>query len=138
MTQISELIGTWELLDWRVFADGNFHKFPMGDDVKGLLIYTTAGMMNGFLMRNDFKDEKPRTPARSEICLSYAGTFRIEGDQVIHSVTHSTIPEWIDGPLIRRMQWKGDELLLKTDPELAANGKSYSNELLWRRMPSKF
>ncbi|WP_025899163.1 lipocalin-like domain-containing protein [Sneathiella glossodoripedis] len=138
MTQISDLIGTWELKDWRVYADGEFHKFPMGEDAKGLLIYTREGMMNGFLMRNDYSQNTPRTPARSEICLSYAGTYRLEGENVIHDVSLSTIPEWIGGPLVRSIEWKGDDLLLKTDPQIAANGKGYSNALLWGRVPMKY
>lgn len=136
MTALKDLLGTWELVDWRVFADGEFHKFPMGEDVQGQLIYTDAGMMSGFLMRADFKDEPPRTPAPAVKCLSYGGTFHIEGDEVHHQVSLSTIPEWIGGPLVRTMEWRGEQLLLKTGPEIAKDGKGYSNELLWRRRDS--
>ena len=138
MTAMKDLLGTWELMDWRVFADGVFHKFPMGEDAMGQLIYTDAGIMSGFLMRADYKDEPPRSPAAAIKCLSYAGTFHIDEDEVHHQVTLSTIPEWIGGPLVRTMEWRGEQLLLKTDPEIGKDGKGYSNELLWRRRTSIF
>ncbi len=133
MTTEKDLLGTWELVDWRVFCNGEFYKFPMEEDGMGQLIYTDAGIMSGFLMRADYKDEPARSPAAAVKCLSYAGTFRIEGDEVIHDVTLATIPEWIGNPLIRTIDWRGDQLLLKTEPETGRDGKAYSNELLWRR-----
>ena len=133
MTTEKDLLGTWELVDWRVFCNGEFYKFPMEEDGMGQLIYTDAGIMSGFLMRADYKDEPARSPAAAVKCLSYAGTFRIEGDEVIHDVTLATIPEWIGNPLIRTIDWRGDQLLLKTEAEVGRDGKAYSNELLWRR-----
>ncbi len=133
MTTEKDLLGTWELKDWRVFCDGEFYKFPMEEDAMGQLIYTDAGIMSGFLMRTDYKDEAPRSDTKAAKCLSYAGTFRVEGDEVIHDVTLATIPEWIGNPLIRTIDWRGDQLLLKTEPEVGRDGKAYSNELLWRR-----
>lgn len=133
MTTEKDLLGTWELMDWRVFCNGEFYKFPMEDNAMGQLIYTEAGIMSGFLMRADYKDEPARSDTKASKCLSYAGTFRIEGDEVIHDVTLATIPEWIGNPLIRTIDWRGDQLLLKTEAETGRGGKAYSNELLWRR-----
>lgn len=132
-TSEKDLVGTWELLAWKVFKNGEFYKYPMEEDCVGQLIYTNAGIMNGFLMRKDFENEAPRTPAPAAKCLSYSGTYRIEGDEVIHDVFLATIPEWIGNPLIRTMEWQGDQLLLKTEPEKDKAGNGYSNTLLWRR-----
>ena len=130
---MTDLLGTWELLDWRSFRDGEFYKFPMGEDGKGQLIYTREGVMSGFLMRADFGDELPGSDTKASRCLSYAGTFRIEGDEVIHDVNLATIPEWLGTPLIRTMEWREDQLLLKTTPQQGRDGHKYSNELLWGR-----
>ncbi|MBL4907244.1 MAG: lipocalin-like domain-containing protein [Sneathiella sp.] len=128
------MIGTWELIDWIVIKDGKFHSYPMGEDVQGQLIYTVEGRMSGFLMRADFKDEEPRTPATASICISYAGTFHLEGNQIVHNVLLSTVPEWIGGPLLRTMVWQDGGLLLKTTPSIASDGHAYTNELLWKRL----
>lgn len=133
-TKISELIGTWDLIDWISLKDGNFYKHPMGDDVKGQLIYTFEGRMSGFLMRADFINEPAKTPAQAAICLSYGGTYRIVEDQVIHDVSLSTIPEWLNTPLIRTIEWQNGNLLLKTAPTLAKDGHAYANELLWKKL----
>lgn len=132
--KISDMTGTWNLIDWICKKEGEFHTYPMEEDVVGQLIYTCEGRMSGFLMRNDFKNQKPRTPASSAISLSYAGNYRIEGDEVIHDVLMATIPEWIGTPLVRTIIWKGGDLLLKTEPQPAKDGYHYSNELLWRRL----
>lgn len=132
-TKTTDLLGTWELLDWRSYKNGEFYKFPMGEDGKGQLIYTKEGIMSGFLMRADFGNEKPGSDTQAAKCLSYAGQFRIEGDEVIHDVTLATIPEWLGTPLIRTMEWRDEKLLLKTTPAEGRDGNKYSNELLWGR-----
>jgi len=132
-TNMTDLLGTWELLDWRSFRDGELYKFPMGEDGKGQLIYTKEGVMSGFLMRADFGDEAAGSDTKASKCLSYAGDFRIEGDEVIHDVHLATIPEWLGTPLIRTMEWRGEQLLLKTTPQAGRDGRKYSNELLWGR-----
>ena len=129
-----DLIGSWELINWISTKDGKFNTHPMGEDVVGQLIYTAEGRMSGFLMRSDFKDQNPRTPASSAICLSYGGIYHVVGNEVVHDVIMSTIPEWIGGPLIRTMVWQADNLLLKTEPQKAKDGKFYSNELQWKRL----
>ncbi|GLQ07315.1 lipocalin-like domain-containing protein [Sneathiella chinensis] len=133
-TDREDLVGTWRLLDWKSFKDGEFYKYPMGEGSKGQLVYTSAGRMSGFLMRADFGDEAPGIDTPAAKCLSYAGDFRIEGDEVIHDVDLATIPEWIGSPLVRTIGWDGDRLLLTTGPDMARNGHAYSNALLWERL----
>jgi Lipocalin-like domain len=132
-TQISDILGTWELIDWKSYKDGNFYAFPMGEGSLGQLIYTDAGIMSGFLMEADYHTVPAKSDTQAAKCLSYAGHFHIEGDEVYHNVTLATISEWIGTPLIRTMQWQGENLLLTTKPEKAGNGHQYHNELLWKR-----
>ena len=133
---IKNLIGVWDLADWRCVKDGNYYSHPMGENAKGRLTYTKEGMMSGFLMRDDFKLEDPRSPAPAAKSLAYSGRFYIKGDEVYHEVDIATIPEWMGTDLIRTIIWKGDQLLLKTTPEQGRDGGHYSNELLWaKRQP---
>ncbi|MEP3245425.1 MAG: lipocalin-like domain-containing protein [Sneathiella sp.] len=127
------LLGTWRLKDWHSLKNGDFYAYPMGEDVQGQLIYTAAGRMSGFLMRADFGEEAPRSDTKAAKSLSYGGNWRIEGEDVVHEVDLSTIPEWIGTELVRTMVWQGDELLLKTAPQEAPDGNRYENRLLWER-----
>ncbi len=131
--KIEKLIGVWDLADWRCVKDGEYYSHPMGEDAKGRLTYTKEGMMAGFLMRNDFESEPPRSPAPAAKSLAYSGRFYVKGEEVYHEVDIATIPEWMGTDLIRTMIWKGDQLLLKTTPEKGRDGALYSNELLWSR-----
>lgn len=133
-TTISNLIGTWKLLNWHSLKNGAFFAYPMGKDVCGQLIYTKEGRMSGFLMRADFDSEPAGSDTKAKKCLSYAGTYSIDGTDVSHQVLLSTIPEWIGEPLVRTMVWQGEQLLLKTDPNRGHDGNDYQNELLWERL----
>ncbi|MBL4740038.1 MAG: lipocalin-like domain-containing protein [Sneathiella sp.] len=133
-TKISDLIGTWNLINWQSLRNGEFFSYPMGEDVCGQLIYTGEGRMSGFLMRADFGSEAPGSDTQAKKCLSYGGTYSIIGDDVSHQVLFSTIPEWIGSPLVRTLVWQGKRLLLKTEPNRSHDGNDYQNELLWERL----
>lgn len=130
-----DLVGAWELMRWTSLKNGTPDGYPMGEDAKGQIIYSSDGRMSGFLMRKDFKSEATGTPARHDTSLAYGGTYHIDGDQVIHDVLYATIPHWIGGPLIRTLDpQENGELLLKTAPEFSKSGSAYEHHLLWRRV----
>ncbi|MCR9212208.1 MAG: lipocalin-like domain-containing protein [Proteobacteria bacterium] len=129
-----DLIGSWWLVKWQSLKNSQPDGYPMGEDAQGQIIYSADGRMSGFLMRNDFGDQPRDTAASPDICLAYGGTYRIEGDQVIHDVMVSTVPYWINGPLIRTIVPEGDDILLKTKPETTSSGNTYEHHLLWRRV----
>ncbi|PHQ69105.1 MAG: hypothetical protein COB93_08925 [Sneathiella sp.] len=129
-----DLIGSWWLVKWQSLKNNTPDGYPMGEDAKGQIIYAADGRMSGFLMRADFADQPRETAASPDICLAYGGTYRIDGDQVIHDVMVSTVPYWIGNPLIRTIVRQGEDILLKTKPEATKSGNIYEHHLFWRRV----
>ena len=51
---------------------------------------------------------------------AYAGTYTVEGDQVVHHVIASWRPEWIDTDKVRYFGPEGKKLTLKTARQTSA------------------
>ena len=65
--------------------------------------------------------------------VAYAGTFRIEGDRVIHHVEVSSLQNWVGTDLVRRMKLDGNRLILWPPPgKLGGEERRY--ELTWERL----
>jgi hypothetical protein len=134
MTELSDVIGTWTLVNWASLKNGEPAGYPMGEDAHGQIIYSTEGRMAASLMRQDFKEHPSTTNPTADTCLCYGGTFRLEGDQVVHDVIYATLPHWIGKPLKRTVVWQDGDLLLNTAPETSKSGNTYQHELRWRKL----
>jgi hypothetical protein len=66
--------------------------------------------------------------------VAYAGTFEVEGDDVIHRVEMSLFPDWVGTVQRRRVEMSTDgmDLVLRPVPATAAGG-AMRHELHWRR-----
>ena len=146
---LNDLIGTWFLQEWDCTLDGQFHNHPFGRDAQGVISYSPSGRMSAILM-------KPNRPSLSVASLiqasdeekmmvvdgyvSYAGEWRVAGDQVFHAVDHSLLPNWIGTELIRSISWTAEygapddpkELILSTAPQKTRSGKLVVNRLRWK------
>ncbi|REK12386.1 MAG: hypothetical protein DWQ40_11460 [Actinobacteria bacterium] len=146
MTAESKLVGTWRLVEWTATIDGN-EVTPFGGPTTGLLTYTEEGRMWGTLMRVDrpvvdgdtlaAAPEEERAAAAAGY-LNYAGTWHIEGDEVIHEVEVSLLPNWIGTSQRRKMQWVendmgGSDLILSAS-STTRHGAVASNRLRWRHL----
>lgn len=143
---INKLTGTWELAEWDCMIDGLYHSHPYGRDAQGMLQYTADGRMTAILMRR----ERPLFNASSMVrgtdveklaavdgYVSYAGSYRVVGDEVVHSVKYSLFPNWIHTDLVRTVGWTEDtppQLILTTKPQITSSGKSVVNRLRWERI----
>ena len=134
MVTRADLIGSWELISWQGFKNGERIGYPMGEDAQGQVIYSPDGRLSGFLMRNDFRDAPHGANPDPNTSLAYGGTFRLEGDEVYHDVMYSTIAHWLGHPLIRTVVPQGDDMILKTRPETTSSGNVYEHHLFWRRV----
>jgi hypothetical protein len=67
--------------------------------------------------------------------IAYSGTFRIEGGDVVHSVTMSLFPNWIGTAQRRHVALAngGRLLTLSADPFLL-RGRLSSQALVWERV----
>lgn len=149
---LNDLIGSWLLQEWDCTLDGRFHNHPFGRDAQGVISYSPSGRMSAILM-------KPNRPCLSVASLaqvsdeeieekmmvvdgyvSYAGEWRVEGDQVIHTVDHSLLPNWIGAELVRTIGWMAaycapnapKQLTLSTAPQKTRSGKLVVNRLRWK------
>ena len=137
------LLGTWHLERWVItYADGRKPSYPFGEDVQGLLVYTHDGTMSGIIARQGrarMSSESAKTAPQPEQLaafqsyFSYAGTYEIEGDDVIHHVTQALFPNLVGTDQRRRMRFEGDGLELTAEdtvPERAARLVNTAAELV--------
>lgn len=64
--------------------------------------------------------------------IAYAGTYDVDGDDVVHHVTVSLFPNWVGTAQRRTAQLIGDVLVLRTAP-LEVLGRVTVSELRWAR-----
>jgi hypothetical protein len=144
---VSELVGTWHLRECTVeFSDGRPLRKPYGDSPRGLLIYTADGTMSAVLAheqraRLDVSGlESAARAAQSEKVaafdsyMSYAGRYRVEGDRVVHSVTHALAENAVGSELERRVSWDGAQLVLTYDRTGRAGAVAHFT-LRWSKEP---
>jgi hypothetical protein len=136
------LKGTWQLVAWRrIAADGTI-SYPLGADARGQLIYTSNGMMAvqiAAAIRPTIPTEDPlggdpdaRASAYSTY-LAYFGTYKVDGEQVIHHLDSSLFPNWSGQDQARALGPEGDDLVLRTPPMQLSDGTTVVNELAWSR-----
>ena len=125
--------------------DGQYHSHPFGKDAQGVISYSPGGRMSAILMRPGralFEKASLLQATAEELRLatagyvSYAGRWRVEGEQVVHSVDFSLLPNWIGVDLVRTISWTDGEpaqLILSTDPVETSSGKKVVNRLRWGR-----
>jgi len=145
-----DLVGTWQLVDWTFQVDGDKTYRPFNGDAEGLLTYTADGRMWATLMKRNRKNTKTQTLSAASVAerariaagfQSYAGSYRIEGNTVIHEVDVSLLPNWVGGEQLRYIDWiPSDEghahLQLSTPHEPTDGGRTAVNTLRWRRIGS--
>jgi hypothetical protein len=138
-----DLVGTWRLRTWTSEgADGI--QDPMGERPEGVLVYTADGTMiavmgragrppiDGTDMQGGPVDQ--RLEAWSTFIAS-SGSFRVDGDDVVHDVTMSLYPNWV-GTSQRRhvtLSENGDRLVLSADP-FVVRGRLGTQVLSWVRV----
>lgn len=145
--KIEDIVGVWDLVSLKSYGkDGSIH-YPLGKDAKGYLIYTNFGYMSGALWRTDRPrvgvplDEMKKLPFPRNVMpilrymmgaksyVSYAGTFEIRGDCVIHHVKSGSYVDWIDTDNIRRYVYEPPRLTLFAEDHPGAY-----QELIWTRV----
>lgn len=157
MSEALELIGSWQLVSYRIcFEDGSI-EFPLGADADGLLVYTSAGFMTGGLMRRGrpkFAASRSSVAERQngtadEIVVAFNSYFsyfcRFETDAGARKVTHHVLgcqfPDW-EGRSLERF-WElnrfDDRVQLSlTSAPLLIHGRMAKNELKFERHPDVF
>jgi Lipocalin-like domain len=122
------LVGTWKVTSFTLLElPTNKTSRPYGDNPTGYLQYSSDGHMVTFQQSGDPKrptnfpyTDEDRVNAHRSILGAYAGTYTVEGDQVVHHVIASWRPEWIGTDKTRYFTIEGNELTIKTAPQTSA------------------
>jgi hypothetical protein len=71
--------------------------------------------------------------------LTYAGSYSMDGDDVLHHIELSLMPNWVGTTERRLIEWvpsgHGFDLILSTPPTKTDGGRLAVNRLRWGRTP---
>ena len=141
-----DLVGTWRLVDWTVTV-GERSRRPWRGKAIGLLTYTEDGRMWAALMATDRPDVPTKTlsaappkirAAAASGFVTYAGSYSVDGDDVVHHVEVSLLPNWVGTDERRHIGWvetdNGTDLELTTPPTDTDGGRVAIQRLQWTRL----
>jgi hypothetical protein len=113
MDMNSALLGTWHLTDWSISDDGDGGgRQPFGPDPTGVLTYSADGRMSAIVAKRDrpnLPGTKPRDGTDAELAAAllsffcYGGSWRIEGETVVHEVDLALNPNLVGTDQRRRI-----------------------------------
>jgi hypothetical protein len=138
------LHGAWGLVRWEIaYSDGRAPSYPYGKDAEGLLLYTPDGHMSAGVSRSaraPLSSASTRHAPMDEKCAAfdsyfhYQGRYRIEGDCVVHDVSHALNPNFPGTQQVRKAELHGGELELSATDELPGSTVTRHHRLRWRRL----
>jgi lipocalin-like protein len=138
-------VGTWKLVSaLSTDSSGQHLEPPYGSNPLGFLTYTEDGRVTALI---SYGGRKPlsigaKPPALLEeqaeafkSFFAYGGRYRLNADQVIHSIEIASIQNYVNRELVRSVKFQGDQIRLIT-PATMVNGKMQTIELVWERIKS--
>lgn len=143
MIEASDLVGTWRLESWTIgYSDRDELTTPFGEDPEGLLLYTDDGWMSASVSRAGRElfpaDASPRELDDGQKARAfgsyfhYAGRYRVDGGDVIHSVGQSLNPNFVGSEQLRHAELDGHTLVLSGKDQAGAVTRYHS--LVWHRV----
>ena len=140
---LKKLTGVWHLVSSQFRTSSGRVIYPLGEDAKGLAVFTECGYLSGQLMRQNRPvfsagDQASGTPEEVWTALqgyvAYYGPFEIDVVQQTLStqVEASMYPNWIGGEQVRFYELREDQLILKTPP-IALRDEEFTGVLTWER-----
>jgi len=137
-----DFVGSWELLGWEIRYPNGKTTFPFGKDAIGQILYSADGHMSATVRRKDragFSKPNPRDLTAEDKAgafegyFHYAGTWRVDGDTVVHNVTMSLNPNMTGTDQVRHAEFQvNGDLILSADELISTNEKRH-HALTWRR-----
>jgi hypothetical protein len=135
----AQLVGSWKLISVSSKKRDGSTDSPYGTTPTGVLTYSDDGRMSALI---SFDGRKPLpfgggTPEdlaeAFRTFLGYAGSYRLDGDKVIHRVEVSSIQSLVDKDLIRTLKFEADQITLTTPPT-SIKGEMQIVDLIWQRI----
>jgi hypothetical protein len=138
------VVGTWDLLHWRRTGSDGQLVFPLGEDARGLLVYTRNGHVIVQMAASGRAPIEGTDPLGGSVeeraaaysgFLGYFGTYEVQGGDIVHHVDSCSYPNWSQTVAIRPFELHGEQLILRTPPT-ASHGTTWVNEMAWQRTPA--
>jgi lipocalin-like protein len=115
------IVGTWRIESFvrEVTATGQRYS-EFGDKPGGFISYLPDGRMHAMLVADNRAKPAGPVPTDTEkaalfgTMIAYAGTYRIDGDKVIHDVEASWNQLWTGSKQVRFFKAEGDTLTIAT------------------------
>jgi hypothetical protein len=140
-----QLIGAWKLVSYTEKpVDGSAPLYPMGENAKGIIMYTPDGYMSAQLMHPDRRnfasgdwfsgtDEEYKQEASSYI--AYSGPFHVDEEKqtLTHTMFISLFPNWTGQTQPRVVRIEGNLLHLSTAVPILSGGKTVNSYVTWKR-----
>ena len=137
-----QLVGTYKLVTWEnQYLTGEV-TYPLGQDAQGVIRYSADGYVFVHIMAKGRKQHKAGDvfgglPAEiknsTSSHISYYGTYEVEGHEVVHTVSISSFPNWVETEQRREIAFK-DGLLLLSAHGLQVERQKVSAQLVWQRI----
>lgn len=140
---MSAIVGTWDLVAFTTtFSDGRPVQHPYGERPVGRIVYTGDGHVSAVLSRADraggtdletaFRATEAEKAAWFDSYLSYAGRWRVEGDEVVHTLELALLPSMV-GSEVRRRFVLDQERLVLCYTRTPRSGVTRTFTLTWER-----
>jgi hypothetical protein len=141
--QPEQFIGAWQLADWRIeYGDGRVTQ-PFGPDPIGFIVYSGDGIMTASIAHRvrvpfgliNARDASPEQKiAAFDSYFHYAGPWRIEGDEVVHTLAMALNPDMAGTEQRRLARFDGQGGLQLSANEIAKSGLARHHVLQWQRL----
>jgi hypothetical protein len=137
-----DLIGTWKLQSFVREITGSGERYnQLGEHPDGYLSYSADGRMYAILVTRERVKPREQAPTDEEALklyrtmITYAGTYTIEGNKVIHHVDISWNGARAGGDQVRFFILEGDMLTIKTEPNKSPiDGRDGVGILVWTKV----
>ena len=113
--------GTYKLTKYGYFYKNSDKFEPISDWYSGVIHYSDTGYMSVVLRFAELPEEF------TEI-VAYSGTYKVEGNQIIHDVTMSVRPEYENKKLDRVFKLENDMLELEFE-----NTDEFRKVAFWKK-----
>ncbi|NNC99982.1 MAG: lipocalin-like domain-containing protein [Gammaproteobacteria bacterium] len=140
-------IGSWQLNSWIIsYPASERLTHPFGSSPTGLIVYSETGWMSAAICRSDRALFNPSQNLRSmpatvlaqayKSYFHYAGPYRVEDGQLIHSVRMSLNPDFVGTEQVRDFTFDGDLLILRGTERFddSPDTELRTHRLQWQRI----
>ncbi len=135
-------LGVWRIVSWENEDEDGSITWPVGRRPEGLLHYAAGGHMmvqiaasgrarltTGELFAGGVEERAAAFAAH----VAYGGRWEIRGEQMIHKLEISSVPNWTGGEQIRDVEFLDhDNLQLSAAMQFA--GRTVMARVRWRRV----